>query len=146
MTREDVLSELRQTILRLDMLSQVSAVNLDSSGGRDTSDDIGGRRPSGGIDRRDDRESDWVLKSADHFRRRMRNAHSLRTLEQILQEAREALAAATHQPPPDPAGEPRLDDPLWKRWVGSTSMPVAEIAWKYGVSRQYVVRVRERYG
>lgn len=150
--------QLRQVVAQLELVSHVNAVALDSSGGRDTSDDIGGKRPSGGVDRRDERrdgvyevgpgefeEMTFTLKSADHFRRRMASARTDHAMRIILDDAERALKAWRFQPKHRPDSEPDRASPLWKHWVGSCGLSDGEIARKYGVTRQYVNRIRNQY-
>jgi hypothetical protein len=134
--------ELRQVLAELELVSQVGAAKTGSSG-RDEGEDIGGRRPPGGIDRRDDREIDYPQKSVEHFRRRLRRAHSLWQLELILKDARKALEACRRQPAP--SGEPEYGTPQWKRWVAESDLGPSDIARKYGVSKRYIVRIRTQY-
>ncbi len=137
------LRELRQVLAELELVSQVSAVNYGSSGGGDQGEDIGGRRPGGGVDAKDDRQQGHALKSAEHFRRRIAKAHSERAFEAILADAKRSLEAHRRQPPP--SDRPELSSPQWKRWAASSDLPPREIARIYNVSRQYVERVRARY-
>jgi hypothetical protein len=136
--------ELRQAIAELELCSHVSAVNPSPSG-RDAGTDIGGNRPSGGVDGRDDRVHDHKLKSAEHFKRRVAKARAEQTLRAILKEAREALEAWRRQPPPKDVGHPMPGDHDWKRWVGESQLPAREIARKCSVSRAYVEKVRRQY-
>lgn len=141
--------ELRNVIARLELVSHVSAVSLESSD-RDTSDDIGGQRPPGGLERKDERrdgvydgqELFFTLKSADHFKRRLETAHTDRALRQILEDAQRSLAAFQRTPI---GGEPPRCDPQWKRWVAESNEADGAIAFRHGVSRQYVNRIRNAY-
>jgi hypothetical protein len=134
--------ELGQVLLELELVSHVSASRPDSSG-RDQGEDIGGKRPPGGIDRRGDREVDYPQKSVEHFRRRLRRAHSDWQLELILEDAKKALQA--HRRQPAPTSEPEYGTPQWKRWVAESNLASSEIARKYCVSGQYVRRIRAIY-
>lgn len=140
-------AELLQVLAELDLVSHVPALDYESKRENkgSVSDDRspGGKRPRGGADRKDDREREYSLKSADHFRRRLARAHSQRTLEVILEEAKAALAAWRRQPAP--TGEPEYGSPQWKRWVAESKLPSSEIARKYGVSGQYIRRIRALY-
>ncbi len=137
-----VQGELRQVLAQLELVSQVSAVNLDPTAW-DTSESIGGNRPSGGINRKDDRQDDWPLKSVEHFHRRVAKARSEYQLGLILKDARVALEAATRQPPP--SGEPLVSSPQWKRWVAETGLSLGDVARKCGVSKSYVQKIRRQY-
>jgi hypothetical protein len=138
-------SELRQVLVELELCSHVSAVNLDPSS-RDAGEDIGGKRPPGGIDRREDRqprEADQrILRSADHFRRQLLRG---RPAHYVLEEARAALAAHRRPPKPKDKEHPMPGDFNWKRWVVESSLSAGEIGHKCGVSAQYVRRIRARY-
>jgi hypothetical protein len=135
-------SEIRQALAELELISQVNAMNLAPSG-RDAGEDIGGKRPPGGVDYQGDRELDYPQKSIEHFRRRLRRIRATWQLELLLEDARSSLAAARRQPAP--TGEPEYGTPQWKRWVAESPLPSVEIARKYNVSRQYICRLRLLY-
>lgn len=154
--REETLRELRQVLAELELVSHVPAANLDPLPPRTADEKPGGKKPRGGVDRKDDREGGYALKSAAHFRRRLDGAlarnrlreedgepPSNRALEAILADARRALAAHKRQPPPP--DRPELSSPQWKRWVAESQLPANKIASLYNVSRSYVERVRARY-
>ncbi len=136
-------AELRQVLAELELVSQVPAVNLESS--RDMGEDIGGKRPPGGEDHGGDREIGWPLKSVTYFRRRMAKAHTAGALEAILEDARTSLDAAKRQPAPEDKEHPMPGDYNWKRWVSESSLSDVEIARKCSVSRQYINRIRGQY-
>lgn len=147
--------QLRQVLAELELCSQVAALNMTPSG-RDAGTDVGGNRPTGGIDRGEDRAPEErdsgdepdrgvVLRSAEHFKHRLANAHSERAEQAILQDARRALAAHRRAPKPKDLGHPMPGDPQWKRWVAESKLPAREIARKCGVSRQYVEKVRKQW-
>ena len=135
--------ELLTIIARLETISHVPAVNLDPTPAA-TTDSKGGARPRGGIDRKDDREPDFALKSADHYRRRLARAHTEGIVLVILRDARATLRAYTHTPLPTGDG-PQYGDAMWKRWVAESPASNAEIARIYNVSREYVRQVRAAY-
>ncbi len=148
--------ELRQVLAELSLVSHVSAVSLDAKTPPDASDDIGGKRPAGGIDRRDERkdgvyevetgvyeEMTFTLKSADHYRRRVASATTDHALREILADAERSLAAFKRQPMP--SGDPEFGSPMWKHWVAASPLSDGEIAHKFRVTRQYVNRVRNQY-
>ena len=137
------LHELRQLIARLHLMSHVASVNLD--GGSPSSEDKGGRRPPGGIDRRDDAADGYMLKSAQFFERRLAGARSDRAVALILADARLALEAWTKTPLPALSLHPPMDHPQWKRWIACSSLPDPELARLYGVSRAYIRQVRIQY-
>lgn len=140
--RSEAARELRQILAELELISQVPAVNLESSGG-DAGEDVGGKRPPGGLIGKDDRQDEYPQKSVEHFRQRAARARDEAVLARILDDARMALVAARRQPAP--TGEPEYGTPQWKRWVAETDLASAEIARKYGVSKRYINRVRMLY-
>lgn len=131
---------LAQVLAALAMVSQVDAMNLEPA--RPSAESPGGGRPPGGIDRRGDVIDEFRQKSVDHFRRRAAGCRTLREVSLVLDDAREALEAWQHTPTPH---EPRLGDPLWKRWVADSDLSDVEVARRYSVSRQYVWQVRRAY-
>lgn len=139
-----IATEIRQVLAELEMVSQVSAAATGSSS-RDESESIGGRRPPGGIIRKDDRQDTFPQKSVDHFRRRLAHARTDRHLQAILEDAQTALVAWKRQPPEQPGDEPQYGTPGWKRWVGECDLSHGEIARKYNLSRAYVRKIRDQY-
>lgn len=136
--------ELEQIIARLEVMSHVPAVNLDPTPAA-TTDSKGGARPRGGIDRKDDREPDFALKSADHYRRRLAGAHTEGIVLIILRDARATLRAYTHTPISDSA-DPKPGDPLFMRWLAKQTGRVEDISHRAGVSRALVYKARDTYG
>lgn len=141
--------EIRQAVAELELVSEVGAVE-PGKGSRDTSEDIGGRRPSGvSNDRPAVRELEdyraWPLKPVAHYRRRLEKARSISALEAILKDVRAALERSRRQPAPQDAGHPMPGDSNWKRWVAESSLSATEIARKCFVSKRYVNKVREQY-
>jgi hypothetical protein len=139
------LRELRQVLAELELVSQVPALDYASKNQMSVSDERspGGKRPRGGVDRKDDRERDWNLKSAEHFKRRLAGARSELAITLILKDAKAALLAHRRQPPPP--DRPELSSPQWKRWVAESAESAREIARIYNVGRTYVDRVRAKY-
>ncbi len=138
--------ELSETICALELVSQVPAVNLDPTS-RDSSESIGGKRPSGGIDRQDDRERAWDMKSADHFKTRIRNAHSERTLLQILIEAKQSLENARRMPGwKKGAVEPDKGTLRWKRMIADSYEPAHVLAKRHEISLRTIQNYRLEYG
>jgi len=137
------MSSLGQVLAELEMCSHVSAVNLEPSS-RDAGEDIGGKRPPGGIDRKEDhqpRESgERILRSADYFRRQLKRG---RPEGFVLADAEAALNAWRYQPMPR---EPEYGSPQWKRWVAESPLSHGEIARKFNCKRAYVQQVRKVYG
>jgi hypothetical protein len=139
----DDLAELRQAIMQIGMLSQVSAANLENNA-KSTDDDIGGKRPSGGIVAKDDFAEGFALRSVEYFDRRLRRAHTARAVTELLAEAMATLEAWKRTP--IPAGQPpALNDPQWKRWIAETDLPPRDLVRMFGVSRQYIHQVRKAY-
>lgn len=138
--------ELEQIIARLEVISHVPAVNLDPTP-PETTDGKGGARPRGGIDRKDDREPDFALKSADHYRRRLRNANTERDIERALTAARATLAAWTKAPPPR---EPERDTYYWRLQIvndiRTKKRTVDGCRTHYSVSRAAVYKYLRQYG
>lgn len=137
--------ELRQALAELEVCSTVSAVA--GKGSRDTSEDIGGKRPTGVTDDHPERHEledwrAWPLKPVEHYRRRVERAASATALESVLRDVRRAIERMRRQPAPL---EPVLGDPQWKRWVAESSEPASEIARRFHVSKRYVNKVRAQW-
>lgn len=143
--------ELRQVLAELELCSHINAVNLDPSS-RDSGEDIGGKRPPGGVDRREDRhkpdakerptrqdEPERVLRSAQHFREQL--ARGVRPWR-VLADAKASLVAWKRQPL---ARDPAMGDRGWRRWVAESPESHVEMARKCGCSRQYIREVRLRW-
>jgi predicted metal-dependent phosphoesterase TrpH len=141
--------ELRQLLAELELVSHVSAMNLDPSS-RDASEDIGGKRPPGGIDRRDDLSDNdehfHAQKSVDHFKKRIQRAKTDRQLNRIKEDAQAALVA-WHKAPAWKKGqaEPERKSFLWKRMIADSPDSAGALAKHFGVSPRTVRRYRETY-
>ena len=139
-------AELLNVIARLEVISQVSAVNLDPTPAA-TDSSKGGGRPSGGIDRKDDREPGFELKSADHFRRRLRKAHTEGAVLAILADAHKTLKAWTVGPEPK---DPPWGSFEWRRQIvrdfESGKRDLDGCRSFYNVSRATVYRYVRMYG
>lgn len=137
-----MIRDVYQVLAELELCSHVSAVNLDPSS-RDAGEDIGGKRPPGGMDRREDRQpreiGERILRSADYFRRQLLRG---RATHRVLEDAEAALDAWRHQPMPK---EPEFGSPQWKRWISESTLSHGEIARKFNCKRQYVQQVRKQY-
>lgn len=144
----NVRTQAAEAIWRLELMSQASAMNLEphvsSNDGDETAklNPVGGKLPPGGVDKEGDRTPEFRQKSAEHFKARYRGCRSDRDFSLVLADALEAEASWKRTPLPS---EPLLDDPQWKRWVADSTLPDAEIARRYSVSRQYVNRIRRQY-
>lgn len=145
-----MISTTRQEILlcvaRLSTMSHVSAAS--QNGSRSSDDDIGGRRPRGGIDIRDDKDPEFDLKSAEHFLRRLARAHSELALQAILSDAQKAIRAWTHTPVPKNPSPEQEPDPRTYRWyckVADDDRPIGVLVKHYSIDRATVYRIREKY-
>ena len=141
--------KLNRVLVALEMCSHVSAVNLDPSS-RDASESIGGKRPPGGVDRKEDRQdekaganTERLLRSADHYRRRLDRAHSQKALAATLTEAEASLEAWRKQPPP--GIEPEFGTSQWKRWIGESTEGYGALANRFGCSRSYIQQIKKLY-
>jgi hypothetical protein len=151
---QQLVRELRTVLAQLELCSHVQAVNLEPSS-RDSAESIGGKCPPGGRDRGEDgarvepagrdEPRPRVLRSAEHYRRRIAKAHGRRTLELILVEATDSLEAWRRQPAPTKKAEPKLGDPGWKRYVAESPEKANELAARFVVSRAYIEKVRRLY-
>ena len=141
------MSELAQVLAELDLMSHVAAVNLNPLA-RETTDDIGGKRPPGGVDYREDGHRDFstrpedqrVLRSASHFRDQLARG---RAPSRVLLEARASLEAWRRMPPP--SSEPEYGSQQWKRWVAESPLSHKELARKFNCSRGYIAQIRRQY-
>jgi hypothetical protein len=156
--------EIRQTLLELELVSQVPAASLGSSS-RDSTESIGGKRPPGGVqwhdEGSDEEVKDFPQRGVEHFKRRIarvqRNAQrrldegvelelversSTASLRQILKDAKDALRAAKRQPP---AKEPPFGSPQWKRHIAESKDGHGTLATRFGCSRAYIQEIRRKY-
>ena|SRR5277367_2457601 len=140
----DLDREIAQVLARLSICSEVSAANMDSSS-RDSSDDVGGKRPPGGIDHEGDRDRDWALKSSQHFRKRLERAHSEAALRSILHDAERALELWCRRPKPTKAQEPIKDDPFWRRYIAESTENQQTLADRYGVSQPRISQIKREW-
>jgi hypothetical protein len=141
-------------LAELDLVSHVPAAQ-SIEGGRSAEGDIGGNRPPGGVDRKEDRQPsdpkrnadkpERLLRSADHFMRRIAKARSEHTLGLILEDAEASLDAWKRQPAPDKSNEPKYGTPQWKRYIAESAEKPNVLAKRFGVTRQYIEKVRREY-
>jgi hypothetical protein len=130
-------------LARIELCSHAPVANLERSG-RDATESIGGRRPAGGVNRNDDRETDFPLKSAEHFRRRLLGARTSTQVALIEQDMLRTLQA--FQNPAFPSGlEPEPGTIHWKRRIAESSLSAAELARQHGISARTVHRYRAQY-
>ena len=126
---------------RLELKSHTSALVIDAdrvSGGSGTT----GNRPPGGAERKDDREPEYWLRSADHYRRRLAGAQSVKAILLITADAERTLKAWEKAPLPSGI---KLDSPFTKLQIAESKESAGELARKLSVSRQYIYRVRSQY-
>lgn len=140
----DLDHEIAQVLAQLSICSEVAAASLGSSA-RASEDDIGGRRPPGGEDHKGNRDPEWALKSAEHFRRRLARAHSERTLTAILADAEAALTAWRRQPASTKDNEPEYGSPQWKRYIAESKESHGTLADRFHVERSYIAKIRRQY-
>lgn len=131
--------QLINLIHRLELKSHASSSVLDVD--RVSSSKPTGNRPAGGIDRRDDREPDCWLRSADHYRRRAEGARSVYAVAKIMADLRKTMVAWERSPLPS---DPVPGDPFFRRYVVESSKSVGELARLHGISRQYLHRLRSQ--
>lgn len=142
----DLRYEIRQLIARLECMSHVPAVNLNPEPVT-LDESIGGNRPRGGVDRKDDRDRDFMLKSADVYRTRLAGARSERALASIHCDIQQTLKAWTHTPP---SSNPEWKSFEWKKQIareiqtGKRSVDDARRFYKIG--RATVYRYLRDYG
>lgn len=164
-------AELHQLVQRIALISHVSGTSYEGKIARDTSDEIGGRRPAGSDHEPKPRKpkipliegnaasekvwdgymedlAAWQLcyqrRTPEYFRRRLERCHTDAALQGLVVEARETLEAWKRTP--IPAGQPpALGDPQWKRWVADSDLPTKDLVRMFGKSRQYIQQIRSGY-
>lgn len=109
--------ELTNLIHRLEVISEVSAATMDSGPKDGSENDIGGNRPSGGVDWKADREPEFLLKSVEHFKRRSARCHTDQDFDRAIDDAKAAIRANTHTPV---SLDPKPGDPMFRRHVLET--------------------------
>lgn len=119
MTLREAQKKLRDLLARMSVLSEVSAVNYDPNPVAHTKGDhsMGGNRPSGGVDRKADREPEFFLKSHDHFVRRAQRCRSLSDYLSVIADAERCIEAWTNPPIQE---EPKPGEPFFRRYVEQT--------------------------
>lgn len=138
---KDARAELEHVVLQIAMVSHVSAASLEPSS-KSSDEDIGGKRPPGGVDWQGDREPDYRQKSAAYFVRRLRDHPA--QVDLLLVEARGCLDAWRRTLIPE-GQEPEFGSPQWKRWVAESLEDGGSLARRFNVSRQYIWEVRRAY-
>lgn len=158
------MTELRTLVARLGLVSHISGVAYDAKIAKPTDEAKGGRRPAGSdVDRprrprpeasaeqwaayhaeREGWESSYQRRTPDYFRSEVERCETVARLEVLVNEAREALER-WHHTPGTQGGEPEsMADPQWKRWVIEGNWSVDRIVNRYGCSRRWVHRLREK--
>lgn len=143
MTELDDRRALREVIARIDLLSHVPAANMGRSS-RSADDDIGGRRPSGGVVAKDDFAQEFALKSAEHFRRRLMRCHTPQAVTMLLDEARKCLESWKRMPIPD-GQPPEFGSPQWKRYIAESVEDPGMLATRFHCTRRYINKIRQGY-
>jgi hypothetical protein len=115
----------RQLLAELELISHGSTAAWDSSGGHSAEKPL---MPAG-------------EPNPPHIalRAQLDAALTQSQVDKVTQKARLALRAARYTPIRD---EPRLGDPLWRRYVVQSPKSVADIARFYNVDESYIRRVR----
>jgi hypothetical protein len=151
--RHPALAALRQAVAELSLISHVTAVNYDAKAPRDTSEDIGGRRPPGGDREHPNRKDvdEMVSYNASYHRRTVHyfvvQVERCETVERLIalrDEALSTLESWRRQPIPE-GQEPEYGSPQWKRFVAESREDAGELARRFGVSRRYINRIRAEY-
>ena len=142
---------LLQALLDLSLVSHVRGTAYDSSS---TGGKIESALPTGGIDRRGDREEEFRQKSVDHFVRRlqgivdglgrMSQARAEELRDEILQQAIDALEAWRYTPDV-PGVEPERGTLAWKCKIANDPRSSRVVAGHYGTSHVTVLRYRRDY-
>jgi hypothetical protein len=130
-------------IARIELKSQLPAAQA-GRGSRDSSGSIGGKRPGGGINRRDDRVPEFRLRSADYFRQRAALAVTDESVEALIVEAEATLEAWARAPIPA-SQPPRPGDPQFKRWVAESPLESVELARLFNLSKRRINQIRAGY-
>jgi len=146
--------QLAQVLLELSMVSHVSGTSTDSSGGGDSSDDIGGKRPPGGIDHKGDRSDAFRQKSADFFVQRYAGLVKgvSRMSDEVVEAIRDEILLEAESSLKDWRKTPEVagKDPDWGTWewkcrVADDPRPSRVVAGHYGISHVSVIRYRKQY-
>jgi len=132
-------------IAALSVKSEVSAAVLDTGPPDGSERDIGGNRPPGGVDRKGDRQPDFAMKSADHFKRRFAGCKTVSDYELVSVDAEAAILAWEKTPI---VLDVRPGDPFFRRKV--CELIILHPDWSDekigiecgGVSRQRINRIR----
>ena len=130
--------ECRQLLARLELISHTPAVSLDREG-KTGGKPLGGDRPPGGIDARDDFDLDYTLKSHVYYRRRYGRCRTDWQLTALAAEMAAVLEAWLHSPKP-----PR-DSNAWREAVATDTRGLSAIAREYNLTRQQVYAIQQAY-
>jgi len=146
---EQLIAELRAVVQQIALKSQVSAMNLERSS-KATDDDIGGRRPSGGVDRGDDwslEAAEYWLKSGDYFQRKLERVLARGgevELRALIVEA-EATLKAWSRSPLDLERPASMKDPKWGIFIAYSKEDAGTLARWYGCKRQHIYATRKKW-
>jgi hypothetical protein len=135
----DLFHEARQLVAELELMSHGNAM---STGTRPSSEHPGGKRPTGGVDRHDDREPDFEQKSHAHFQARLRGCRCDEDVKAVIADAKRALDAWRRTPAPT--------DPLWGTFecgvmIANSELPDVHWARIYCVSKARVGQVKRQF-
>ena len=143
----EVFDALNRAITRLCLISHAPAMTLGRSV-RSSDEDIGGKRPTGGINGQDDREADFRQKSVEHFRARIARCDTPEAARSLLVEVEDTIWAWTHTPDVDGIKElePEHGSFLWKCNIADNDREhVRDIARRLGIGEATVYRYRAKY-
>lgn len=130
-----LITELRQVIAELELISEVRAAKIGRTTPNTTDEGLGGRCPGAPT-------TMTHADGPDDFRERMARASSGRQLRSVLEDARKALEHWKRSAKPS---EPVRGDPQFKRWLAESPDSVETLVHRFGITRQYVYRVRKQY-
>lgn len=150
---EPLLAELRALVQQINLKSQINAAPVGRSN-PSSDDEIGGKRPPGGIHRGDDwslEAVDYWMKSADYFQRRLEriltryheDAHE-RLIRELITEAEETLKRWSRSP----VGGKRPDsqeDPKFEIFVAYSDEHAGTLARWYDCSPDKIRRIRRKW-
>ena len=134
--------QLRQVVVRLDMVSHAKTLNWSPVVSQGKND--GGGRPSGGLVRKDDWQEDYRQKSGEYFRRRAKRVETEAELGLLLAEA-EATVEAWRRAPASPGVDVPNNILLRRCVIAEDTRDISTVASFYGVSRSTVKRYRQQY-
>lgn len=153
-TNPALVRDIRQQLARLELVSHAPSGGYGGPSRKSSNESIGGRRP-GADDREfvssmtaDERaayEESHYKRTVAYFHGRVGRARTENDLRRILREIESAVTAWRIMPIPE-GQPPDMGSPQWKRWISESPEGAGELARLFGVSRQYIYRVRNQYG